>query len=892
MRCILFAVILCLLLAPSMKVCAVGLPPGTEIQLQATGQYTNVLDENQTATPATIVLTVVQAAGVTIDWDVASDTIAAGAYAYFPMTITNSGNGTDNITLSATSASGWDVDFIYDEANYGVHDDSETWIITETSPMISDGYCPCFLRILIPDGATEPDTVTVNAISTFDPAQGSASAEIEVPKPGMNATRLTASASPDAPYVGQDITVSGHLRPAISRQVSISLTNPDGNVSSSSTTTAPDGSFETAFNAALVGDYSVAIAFDGDDIYNACHTTLSITSQERLPSLIDLACSPASPVVGDSITITGTLTPALQAAAVDLTCTMPSGSSTQHHLTTADDGTFTWNTTLETVGQWYFQATYAGNVSHSASTRLLAVQATVPTHTVSIDSGPSASPSAIDSQGSVQCSASAVDSLDHQVYYHWSDGNAGGGFAPSSDVRLPVYTAPANDTGQNMVITLTCTATCASDSQIVDTETTQLTVYAVDTSAPQVISVTPVNGAQCVGLSANVVVKFSKAMDHASTEAAVNLTPALDALEYTWSADSKTLTISHANLTPGIDYVGAVTTAAIGANSVAMEQEYTWVFATTSGAWFDPNEIIVETDTEFITPRLVLFASQATTFTAFIGVPEGIDFDTTTSGDGLLCVEAGADVTSLSSSWDPILREFSITAQVASANVSAEILKGITLIAPAGASSAQITIDGCAALDITFAGPLPGDFNGDRAVDISDASAFIAEWIRWHGATLPTWSDATDAIFDLAPHTDGVWPNWTPVGDQCIDILDATAFVDCWVGSHVSSGMGSAAYDPARSSRSYQWTAAGTNDIVVTVDDAPMGMFEVEVPLPSNVRFYSVMDEYGNLRNVIRDAGTGGLLFSEYDPENRAVRIAGSVYGVPPYRVAVIRLGR
>ncbi|MHB9036293.1 MAG: Ig-like domain-containing domain [Armatimonadota bacterium] len=894
MRRILFAAILCLLFAPSMVVYGVGLPAGTEIQLQATGEYVNDLDESQTSTPASLTLTVVQVAGVAIDWNVAQDTITQGEYAYFPVMITNTGNATDNFTLSASSTNGWVVDFVYDEDNDGVHDASETWVISAPpNPIDNDGYSPCFLRVLIPDGASDSDTVTVTATSMFNAVQGTDSEEIHVPAPGLNSTRLTASASPDFPYVGQDVTVSGQLQPPMAMPIRFTLVTPEGNISSSTAATGQDGSFQKVFNASLAGTYEVAIDFDGGSGYDACSTTASITAQEKIASSIDLACSPAAPAVGDSVTITGTLTPALQAA-VDITCTMPSGSSTQHHLTTDAGGTFTWNTTLDTAGQWYFQAVYAGDDSHASCSKLLTVQATVPAepeHTVMIGAGPLATPSAVDSQGSTQCSVSAIDSLDHQINYHWSDGGAGGTFVPSADIPLPVYTAAANNTGQDITVTLTCAAMCAIDNQVSDSKTTQLTVYTVDTTPPQVVSVTPTDGAQCVGLSANIVVKFSKAMDHSSTETAVNLTPALDTPQYVWSADSKTLTITHVDMTPGMDYVAAVTTAAVAANSTAMQQDYVWAFTTTSGAWFDPSEMTAETDKEFVTPHLVLNVSEATTFTAFIGVPDSLGIDTAMSGDGLACVEAGADVTSLSSSWDPTNREISITAQVPNPGASTEILKGITLTAPGITGSAQITIDGCTALDVTIAAPLPGDFNGDHAVNISDAADFVGEWIRWHGATIPVWSDATDSKFDLAPHTDGVWPNWTPQGDQSIDILDATAFIDCWIGSH-AGGLSSVAYAPMEQSWSYAQTLASSSEIVVTVDDAPADMFEIEVQLPSGARFFPVKDDYGNLRNVIRSTGTGGLLFSEYDAKKGAVRLAGSVCGARPYRVAVIRLGR
>ncbi|MCE5313979.1 MAG: Ig-like domain-containing protein [Armatimonadota bacterium] len=883
----LFAAILCLLLAPSMKVCAVGLAPGTEIVLQATGQYTNDTDEDQATTSAILTLTVVQYADVAIDWNVAEDTIAQGDYAYFPMTITNTGNSSDNFALTATSANGWDADIIYD-------DDFDDTVITETGTLVADGYVRCFLRIFVPADAEEPDIVTITATSAYD-ATVSSSAIIDVPEPGLKSTKLTASASPESPYAGQDVTVSGSLSPAMSQPIEFTLTTPGAQVITSTTTTNADGSFEMNFNADEVGDYQLAISFDGDETYNDCNTTITITSQQKIETSITLECLPETPYIGDTVTVTGTISPVLEGS-ISLECTQPGGSSTTTSLTSASDGTFTYTTTLNAEGQWYFNATYAGNESHAACAQVLSFVATVrPEHTVTIESGPTLVPSEIDSEGSTQCSASAIDSYDDGISYHWSDNNAGGSFSPSADVRQPIYTAPANDTGADITITLTCTATCTDDDQYSDTGSVDLLVYAIDTTAPQVISVTPADGTSCVGLSAGIVIKFSKAMDRSSAQTAVSLTPDLISPTYSWSTDSKTLTICHEDLEADTDYVATVASTALDANSNAMDTDYIWAFTTTSGAWFNSSEMIVEINTEFVTPSLVLNTSEATTFTAVIGVPEGIGIDTTTSGGSLTCVEAGGNVSSLVSQWDETTREISVTATVDGAITNAEVIKGITLTAPSNPRSAQITIDGCAALDITFASPLPGDFNGDREVNITDAADFITEWIYWHSATIPVWDDAIDSIYDLAPYTfGGSWPDWTCQGDDVIDILDASAFIDCWIASHSSSSSSSYSAKYVRIDRcsASAHSVSGSSDIAVIVEDAPTGVFEVEVELPTGIRFYSGLDDCGNLKNVIRSSGAGGMLFSEYDKKARTVRIAGSVIGSPPYSVAVIHMGR
>ncbi|MCE5324389.1 Ig-like domain-containing protein [bacterium] len=894
MRRILFAAILCLLALP-VQVFSVGLPPGTTIELQATGQYTDAYDEDQIATPATLTLTVVQVAGASIEWSPSPDTSTPGEYMYFPMRIINTGNYSDSFALTSVSENGWSTAIIYDDDNDGVHDSDEDWEITNTSSvssLVADAYCPCFLRVSIPEDATQSDKVTVTAISDYNAAQGTASAEINIPEPNMRSTRITASASPDSPYVGQDVTISGALQPAMSRELTVYIDSPDDTSATSTVTTGDDGSFTSTFNAAKVGTYQVLISFDGDESYIASDYSMSVVAQDKVTSSIELTCDPSAPTLGESVTITGMLSPVVEGAAIVLTCTVPNGSSTQHNLATSANGTFTWNTTIDEVGTWYFRAAFAGDETCTSTTKQLAVVATdaASEHTITIDSGPSLDQSEVVPGSSVQCSVSATDSLDSAITYHWSDGDAGGTFMSSADDQNPIYTAPTNDSGEDVAVTLTCTATSTSDDQISASKSTQLTVSSTDSTPPEVASVTPASGAEAVSAGTNIVITFSEAMEPESTEAAFSIAPAVGSIGYTWSADAKTLTITHADFSLDSDYTCSIASSALDANGNAMAEQYTWAFSTVTAASFDPAQMTVEVYREFTTPHIVLNDAQATTYTALIHVPENIEVSDSMSGGSLACVEAGDDVSSLTSSWDTTSRIITINVEVSNPSTPAEIVKSISLTAPSESGSAQISINGCSALDITIEPPLPGDFNSDHVVNITDAADFVQEWVRWHSTTSPVWDDSTDGPFDLAPCTDGTWPNWTAEGDGCIDIQDAAAFIDCWVGSHTSSEVSSANYVPAHSCRYSALSSDSSDEIYVVVDSATGGMFETSVGIPDGRGFSPVMDGSGNLKNVVRGAGSGAVFFSEYDKSTRTVHITGSVTGAFPYLVAIIKI--
>jgi hypothetical protein len=70
-------------------------------------------------------------------------------------------------------------------------------------------------------------------------------------------------------------------------------------------------------------------------------------------------------------------------------------------------------------------------------------------------------PRDVGSTGTTSLSATAVDGEGHAITsWHWSDGGAGGSFAPSADVQGPEYQAPVNMTEFDLIVHLTVTAGC------------------------------------------------------------------------------------------------------------------------------------------------------------------------------------------------------------------------------------------------------------------------------------------------------------------------------------------------------------------------------------------------------------------------------------------------
>jgi hypothetical protein len=127
-------------------------------------------------------------------------------------------------------------------------------------------------------------------------------------------------------------------------------------------------------------------------------------------------------------------------------------------------------------------ATCAGPpaISGSAST---AVSVDPAAHTLSVSA--SASPTTVGSAGSASLFASATDSRGHAIIgWQWSDGGAGGSFAPSPNVSSPAYTAAGNTTGAASIVTLTVTAVCNGPAPLTGSAVVSITVQSVPLSLP------------------------------------------------------------------------------------------------------------------------------------------------------------------------------------------------------------------------------------------------------------------------------------------------------------------------------------------------------------------------------------------------------------------------
>ena len=158
---------------------AAGTPANTVIQTRSKVVYTTASGAvSDTVYSNYVSFTVAQIGGVNSTPSTnASTTISDSVYVSYPLTITNSGNGLDQFTLSSTSSKGWTRSFYFDANGDGVLQASEisAGAITQTAAEIAaDATYKIMVRIFVPRDASldgQIDTTTVTAASVFNNLQ-------------------------------------------------------------------------------------------------------------------------------------------------------------------------------------------------------------------------------------------------------------------------------------------------------------------------------------------------------------------------------------------------------------------------------------------------------------------------------------------------------------------------------------------------------------------------------------------------------------------------------------------------------------------------------------------------------------------------------------------------
>ncbi|MHB1050008.1 MAG: hypothetical protein ACYC09_08020 [Bacteroidota bacterium] len=195
---------------------AVGTPAGTIIQTQSKVVYSTVSGlESDTVYSNLVSFTVAQVAAANMTPATNSSTTTSDSvFADYPLTIVNSGNGTDIFNITSTSTKGWTRVLYFDANGDGVLQEGEVsgGAITQTADIVADSSYAIIVRVVVPRSGSlngQTDTTVVTVVSVFDGTKtNTAQVLTTVNTVNIPAIGTALSVTPTNPSPGQNVTYS------------------------------------------------------------------------------------------------------------------------------------------------------------------------------------------------------------------------------------------------------------------------------------------------------------------------------------------------------------------------------------------------------------------------------------------------------------------------------------------------------------------------------------------------------------------------------------------------------------------------------------------------------------------------------------------------------------
>jgi hypothetical protein len=144
-------------------------PSGTQIKGSCTVNYNNSAGVGMPAvTSNTVVVTVAQVGGVQLTPAARTTAIQPGSKGYVPVTVKNVGNGPDTFVLTPAGVTSWSPKMVVDSNGDGIHQSTETTVVTTTPSVAAGASYKCFLAVAVPTATTGSGSFALASTSSVD----------------------------------------------------------------------------------------------------------------------------------------------------------------------------------------------------------------------------------------------------------------------------------------------------------------------------------------------------------------------------------------------------------------------------------------------------------------------------------------------------------------------------------------------------------------------------------------------------------------------------------------------------------------------------------------------------------------------------------------------------
>ena len=165
------------------------------------------------------------------------------------------------------------------------------------------------------------------------------------------------------------VTIFGKISAQVSSTVNI-LYSINGGASWStlaSVTSSADGSYSYVWSNVPEGSYLIKASWSGNEVYEGVTSSAVVLSVVKGTTSISLQVARATVTKGESIELSGSLTPPLPSITITITYAKPSGTSVTHSVTTDSNGKFTDSISTDETGNWKITASWPGNEAYEGS---------------------------------------------------------------------------------------------------------------------------------------------------------------------------------------------------------------------------------------------------------------------------------------------------------------------------------------------------------------------------------------------------------------------------------------------------------------------------------------------------------------------------------------------
>jgi len=180
---------------------------------------------------------------------------------------------------------------------------------------------------------------------------------------------LSISLSSTSTTVNCSIIVRGEVFPMhVYVNVTISITAPNGTMSTREVLTDVAGNYKMRFTPDSVGMWSLKASWSGDIDTDASESVEEVLVVTETGSSFSLKTANPLITIGDFMNFSGEIAPAPVGVTVTLTLTRPNSSSIILQTTSNPDGTFFLSYIPDQAGVWLVYASWDGNLDFSGST--------------------------------------------------------------------------------------------------------------------------------------------------------------------------------------------------------------------------------------------------------------------------------------------------------------------------------------------------------------------------------------------------------------------------------------------------------------------------------------------------------------------------------------------